>query len=325
MSITSSSHRGYPLPGATINDKRLDDMQAIKAALIAVDADLANSQVSAIPTSALGAANGVATLDASGLIPSTQLPSYVDDVVEGANLAAFPAVGETGKIYVAKDTNKPYRWSGSAYIFITSGAVDSVAGKTGVVVLAKADVGLANVDNTSDMNKPVSTAQAVAIAAVNYALPVASNTVLGGVKVDGTSVTISSGVISSVTAPATSLAAVTNWAGLPWDIMGTSFGVPTASQVDIRFSVGRAFVLPANLAGSIVNAGVVATAIAVWNIQKNGVTVATITFAAGSATGTFSVQAAVTFAVGDKFRIVAPAVADATLADIDFTLLATLS
>ena len=84
-------------------------------------------------------------------------------MIEGANLAAFPATGTTGKIYVALDTNKTYRWSGSAYIYITSGAVDSVAGKTGVVTLVKADVELGNVDNTADASKPVSTAQQAAL------------------------------------------------------------------------------------------------------------------------------------------------------------------
>jgi hypothetical protein len=64
-----------------------------------------------------------------GKVPSTQLPSYVDDVIEGDNLAAFPATGETGKIYVAKDSNKTYRWSGSAYIEISAspGSTDAVA------------------------------------------------------------------------------------------------------------------------------------------------------------------------------------------------------
>lgn len=53
-----------------------------------------------------------------GKVPSSQLPSYVDDIVEVANYAALPATGETGKIYVVLDTNKIYRWSGSAYIEI---------------------------------------------------------------------------------------------------------------------------------------------------------------------------------------------------------------
>jgi hypothetical protein len=75
-----------------------------------------------------GAANGVATLDSSGLVPSTQLPSYVDDVLEYANLASFPGTGTTGKIYVALDTGKTYRWSGSAYVEISAspGSTDAV-------------------------------------------------------------------------------------------------------------------------------------------------------------------------------------------------------
>ena len=79
----------------------------------------------AVALSSRGAANGVATLDASGLIPTSQLPSYVDDVLEYANLAAFPVTGETSKIYVAADTNKIYRWSGSVYVWINSSAGSS--------------------------------------------------------------------------------------------------------------------------------------------------------------------------------------------------------
>lgn len=102
-----------------------------------------------------GVANGYAGLDATGKVPAAQLPSYVDDVLEYANLAGFPVTGEAGKIYVALDTNKTYRWSGSVYVYITSGAVDSVAGKTGVVTLVKGDVGLGSVDNTADSTKAV--------------------------------------------------------------------------------------------------------------------------------------------------------------------------
>lgn len=67
-----------------------------------------------------GAANGVATLDDNGLVPSSQLPSYVDDVIEAANFAALPAEGEGGKIYVTLDDNKTYRWGGSAYAEISA-------------------------------------------------------------------------------------------------------------------------------------------------------------------------------------------------------------
>ena len=77
---------------------------------------------------AKGAANGYASLDANALVPSTQLPSYVDDVLEFANLAAFPATGESGKIYIAANTSKSYRWSGSVYaeIIASPGTTDNI-------------------------------------------------------------------------------------------------------------------------------------------------------------------------------------------------------
>lgn len=75
-----------------------------------------------------GAANGVAELDAGGKVPAAQLPAYVDDVQEYADLASFPVTGETGIIYVALDTNKTYRWSGSVYIELVAspGSTDDV-------------------------------------------------------------------------------------------------------------------------------------------------------------------------------------------------------
>jgi hypothetical protein len=82
-----------------------------------------------------GEADGIVPLNASSKIDAVYLPSFVDDVEEYANLSAFPLVGEISKIYVALDTNKTYRWSGSIYIQITSGAVDTVNGQTGVVLL----------------------------------------------------------------------------------------------------------------------------------------------------------------------------------------------
>ena len=70
--------------------------------------------------SLMGAKSGVATLGTDGLIPSSQLPSYVDDVLEFDKLASFPEAGETGKIYVAIDTNLTYRWSGTQYVEISA-------------------------------------------------------------------------------------------------------------------------------------------------------------------------------------------------------------
>jgi hypothetical protein len=75
----------------------------------------------AVASSSIGAANGIASLDGSGKVPSSQLPSYVDDVLEYDDQASFPVTGSTGVIYVAKDVEKIYRWSGSTYVEISSG------------------------------------------------------------------------------------------------------------------------------------------------------------------------------------------------------------
>lgn len=66
-----------------------------------------------------GKANGLASLDDSGKVPSTQLPSYVDDVLEFTQLDQLPNPGESGKIYVVTSTNLQYRWSGSDYVEIS--------------------------------------------------------------------------------------------------------------------------------------------------------------------------------------------------------------
>ena len=94
------------------------------------------------PLSEKGLANGYAPLDASAKIPSANLPAFVDDVLEFADLASFPATGSTGILYVALDTNFIYRWSGSTYIQIGgggAGAVDSVFGRTGAISAAVGD------------------------------------------------------------------------------------------------------------------------------------------------------------------------------------------
>ena len=142
-----------------------------------------------------GVVNGYASLNGSGQVPSTQLPSYVDDVIEVANYAALPVTGETGKIYITLDTNNVYRWSGSVYVqisqpnavwgsitgtlsnqtdlnsalngkepSITSGTTSQYfRGDKTFQTLDKSAVGLSNVDNTSDLNKPISTATQTAL------------------------------------------------------------------------------------------------------------------------------------------------------------------
>jgi hypothetical protein len=72
--------------------------------------------------------NGLLKLDATGKVAAAQLPGFVDDVLEYANLAAFPGSGTTGVLYTAIDTNKVYRWTGSVYVEISAspGSTDAV-------------------------------------------------------------------------------------------------------------------------------------------------------------------------------------------------------
>ena len=72
-----------------------------------------------VDESKVGAANGVASLDSSGRIPASQIPGGFDNIKEYNNLKSFPTTGEEGKIYVAKDTNLTYRWTGTQYIEIS--------------------------------------------------------------------------------------------------------------------------------------------------------------------------------------------------------------
>ena len=74
-----------------------------------------------LATALLGQPNGVASLDDDGKVPSTQLPSYVDDIIEIENSDWFTTnTGEQGKIYVALDTNKTWRWSGTTWVEVSN-------------------------------------------------------------------------------------------------------------------------------------------------------------------------------------------------------------
>lgn len=169
-----------------------------------------------------------ANLSDNGKVPANQLPSYVDDVLEYGTLSTFPVTGETDKIYVAKDTNLTYRWSGTRYVEISQsialGETSTTAypgnkGKANEEAIlneisraqrkeqsiqdsideeivranrvetnirdyhnshvtdyenphkvTKDQVGLGNVDNTSDVNKPISDAQQREFNRINQSL-----------------------------------------------------------------------------------------------------------------------------------------------------------
>ncbi len=101
---------------------------AYKDSLTKADVGLGNVTNDAqVKRSEMGTASGVATLDETGKVPSSQLPSYVDDVIEGTyvNSTTFndadgsPVTPESGKIYVDTTTNKEYRWGGTQFVLIS--------------------------------------------------------------------------------------------------------------------------------------------------------------------------------------------------------------
>jgi hypothetical protein len=132
-----------------------------------------------------------------GLIPSSYLPSYVDDVIEAANVASFPTTGESGKIYVALNTNLTYRWSGTTYVEISPSLA---LGETSTTAYA-GDKGKANATAIAALKAITISAGTGLTGGGNLtsdrtiSLKVATTTTLGGIKV-GTTLDISSDVLN---------------------------------------------------------------------------------------------------------------------------------
>lgn len=160
-----------------------------------IDVGALTSAIAAkISSTEKGAALGVATLDSGGKVPSSQLPASLTGAmvyrgVLDASGAAYPSSPLKGDYYVISGagtiSGHAYLigdwavYDGTSWDYIdNSNKVSSVNGLTGAVVLAKSNVGLANVDNTSDVNKPVSTAQAAADA---LAIPLTQKGAASGV------------------------------------------------------------------------------------------------------------------------------------------------
>ena len=165
-----------------VNDTSTNPVQnkAVKAAITNAIANAAY-----IPTSQKGANSGVAELDANGKVPSSQLPSYVDDVIEGyksgadffedsAHTASKKITGETGKIYVDLSTNVTYRWSGTAYVEISASLA---LGETGATAY-RGDRGKIAYDHSQSAH------------ARTDATAVASSTTNGKIKINGAETTV---------------------------------------------------------------------------------------------------------------------------------------
>lgn len=147
-------------------DTKVPTTRKVNGKALSADVTLAAADVGAIPTAQKGAASGVAELDATGKVPAAQLPSYVDDVIEGYlsggklyKEAAHTTeiAGETGKIYVDLHTNKTYRWSGTAFVVIS----DTIAlGETSATAY-RGDRGKTAYDHSQAAHAPANAEQNV--------------------------------------------------------------------------------------------------------------------------------------------------------------------
>lgn len=245
------------------------------------DKDGTVALVSDIPVA--GVEHGYAPLDSGKLIPASFLPSYVDDVIDVANVAALPVVGETGKIYITDDTNAQYRWSGSSYIKLVASPGSSDAVPEGVT------------------NLYFTEARAKA-------------TKLG----TGGAVT---GLPLDTDGLADAIRKLTTLASKPvaYDVGGGFQGKPAANALAIYFVAPRAFTIPSGNTLGIAIAAVAATSAASFDILYNGTVVGTIVFAAAGTAGVVNFPAQVNVIRGDRLTVRAPAAADASLADVSWT------
>jgi hypothetical protein len=223
-----------------------------------------------INSSLLGANNGVAQLDSGGKVPAAQLPAYVDDVLEYANLAAFPATGSTGIIYIAIDTGKVYRWTGSVYAEIspTAGNADTATKLlTARSITATGDVswtvnfdGSANVSAAATISAATVTGKALTGLTIPAASDIAdtdtilaafgklqaqinaSDTLIAG-KTTKYAVAITGGATSEVITHNLNTRDVTvnvARAATPWDTVECDVERTTVNTITLRFTVAPA-------------------------------------------------------------------------------------
>ena len=192
--------------------------------------------------------HNAATLDSNGKVPSSQLPSFVDDVKEGyyyngkfyedsAHTTEIPA--EAGKIYTDLTTNKTYRWGGTTYVEISEslalGETSSTAyrGDRGKIAydhsqltsgnphnVTKSDVGLGNADNTADAEKNVLSATKLTTAAT-----------VDGVSFDGSAGIIHYGECSTAAATTTKVVSCTGFTKVTGAWIAVKFTVTNTGAV----------------------------------------------------------------------------------------------
>ena len=142
----------------------------------------------------------------SGVIPATQLPAYVDDVLEFPALANFPATGEAGKIYIDASTGKTYRWNGTGYTEISASAGITVQDEGSVLTTAATSLNFVGTGVTATSSG----------GAVTVTVPSATTTQSGTSELATDAETIAGISNTTVVTPA-GLKAVTDSLSLPTD------------------------------------------------------------------------------------------------------------
>jgi hypothetical protein len=312
-----------------------------------------------------GAAGGVCPLGNDLKVPASYLPDSITGALTykgtwnaSTNSPSIPAAatGNKGNYYIVTTAGTTTisgisNWEVGDWILsngtswervASTAAVSSVAGRTGAVTLVKADVGLGNVDNTSDANKPISTATQDALTTLTNSLsgkeaaisPGSTSQYLRGDKTFQTLDKVAVGLTNVdntadadkpiSTATQAALDAKVAYTGIPYDLASAILGKPAGAAVVLRFVAVRAFSIPTNLANSIAKCGTTPTASQTLTLKKNGTAFGTMVFAAAGSTATLTATAT-SFAVGDVLTIENQLSADATFADCEFTIAATLS
>lgn len=282
----------------------------------------------------LGAANGIATLGADGKVVASQLPdiTITDTFVATSQAEMLALTAQTGDVAIRTDVYKTFILRGSnpadvndwqqiinplpvdAY---TKAEVDAKIAGVSVGSVAFADItskpttisgyGITDAYTKTEVDTALSSVNAATAVKLATARTIAlSGAVSGSATFDGSANTTITTTVAQYT--------------LPYDIGAGVFGTTTAAEVVVRIRAARAFRLVSGQPNAQAKAGTAATASTVFTIAKNGSAVGTITFGAASTTGTFSFASNVDLVVGDLLTVTGPASPDATLADIDFTL-----
>lgn len=257
-----------------------------------------------------GAANGYASLDSGGKLPVTQLPdlAVIDFLGTAANQAAMLALsGQKGDWCARSDTSTVYvitgpdptqigSWTALSYPTGTGGTVTSVALTTPGLLFDVA-------------GSPVTGAGTLAMSLKTQV----ANRFLAG-PASGVDAAPTMRSITQADLPAQ-----------PFDVHAFYPGIPAASAKVTRIPIARAVTFPTNFAGSYFTASVGAAGTTVFDVQKNGASIGSISIAAGGMTATFTTAGgtAKSFAAGDVLMILAPGTPDATLADIGLVLAGT--